>query len=166
MGLDSGECGCSTDTSGWFGHQSSFVLGRCGVGVGAGIPGFSLSLTLSVAPFVVSFVVSDTSAHLLFRSGSDWLVIASSPCSVRRGRCAGGTVAAPAPVDDLCFIDLVARAVDRGQAGGVAHGAVDVHHPPTDPAHELMVVVADSVLVAGRRPRGFDPAEPPPVREG
>jgi hypothetical protein len=42
------------------------VLGRWEVGVGAGIPGFSLSLTLSVAPFVVS----DTSAHLLFPSRS------------------------------------------------------------------------------------------------
>src|SRR3954466_2025256 len=61
-----------TETSGWFGHQSWFVLGRCGLGVGAGIPGFSLSLTLSVA----AFVVSDTWAHLLF---------GAVRCAVRHG---------------------------------------------------------------------------------
>ena len=67
---DFGECCRSTRRSIWLGHQSWFDLGRCGLGVGAGIPGFSLSLALWVAPFVVSSVLSDTSAHLLFPSAS------------------------------------------------------------------------------------------------
>src|SRR5918911_966043 len=44
--LDRGECWWRTERSGWFGHQSRFVIGRCGLGVGDGITGFSLSLTL------------------------------------------------------------------------------------------------------------------------
>jgi kynureninase len=58
--LDRGECWWSTERSGWFGHQSRFVLGRVALGVGEGIAGFSLSLTLSVASFL-----SDTSVVLL-----------------------------------------------------------------------------------------------------
>ncbi len=41
---------------GWFGHQSWFVLGWCGLGSGEGITGFSLSLPCS-----------DTSLYLLSR---------------------------------------------------------------------------------------------------
>jgi hypothetical protein len=47
IGLDRGECWRRTCRSGWFGHQSRFVLGRVALGVGEGIAGFSLSLTLS-----------------------------------------------------------------------------------------------------------------------
>src|SRR5918997_4966597 len=48
MGFDSWEWRWSTERSSWFGHQSLFVLGLPVLGVGAGIAGFSLSLTLRV----------------------------------------------------------------------------------------------------------------------
>jgi hypothetical protein len=49
---------CSTLRSSWFGHQSWFVLGRGASGLGLGIAGFSLSLTLSVMSFL-SFSLLD-----------------------------------------------------------------------------------------------------------
>src|SRR5918997_659876 len=48
MGFDRSEWRWSTERSSWFGHQSLFVLGLPVLGVGAGIAGFSLSLTLRV----------------------------------------------------------------------------------------------------------------------
>src|SRR3712207_9409238 len=48
MGFDRWEWRWSTERSSWFGHQSLFVLGLPVLGVGAGIAGFSLSLTLRV----------------------------------------------------------------------------------------------------------------------
>ena len=71
---------------------------------------------------------------------------------------------APAPVDDLGLVDLVARVVGRRQARGVADGAVDVDHPAAGAADEVVVVVADPVLVAGRRPRGLDAPQERPCR--
>jgi hypothetical protein len=51
MGLDRGEWARRIERSGWLGHQSLFVLGRIRLGVGEGMIGFSLSLTLAVASF-------------------------------------------------------------------------------------------------------------------
>src|SRR5437588_11915690 len=51
MGSDSGELPRRTLRSSWFGHQSLLVRGRDSVAVGAGIAGFSLSLTLCAMSF-------------------------------------------------------------------------------------------------------------------
>src|SRR5439155_20539187 len=45
---------CRTERSSWSGHQSLFVLGRCAVGVGDGMTGFSLSLPVSDTDFLLS----------------------------------------------------------------------------------------------------------------
>ena len=73
---------------------------------------------------------------------------------------------ASAPVDDLGFVDLVARVVGGRQARGVADRAVDVDHPAAGSADEVVVVVTDPVLVAGRRPGGLDAPEEALVGEG
>src|SRR5262245_25689596 len=60
-----------------------------------------------------------------------------------RGRAAG----ADAPVHDLGLVDREAVVVGRGQARGVADGAVDVGDDAAAPAHDVVVVVADPRLV-------------------
>src|SRR5581483_2331444 len=57
---------------------------------------------------------------------------------------------APAPVDDLGFIDLVAQVVGSRQAGGVAHRAVDIGDGATVSADKMVMVVADAELVQPR----------------
>src|SRR6478672_6238745 len=64
----------------------------------------------------------------------------------RDGRCRDA-LGTSTPIDDLGFADLVARVVDRREAGGVAHRAVDVGDSPARPADHVVVVVADSGLV-------------------
>jgi hypothetical protein len=53
-----GECWWRTCRSSWFGHQSRFDRGRLVVGVGAGMAGFSLSLTLSDTSVLLSSVAA------------------------------------------------------------------------------------------------------------
>jgi hypothetical protein len=48
MGLERCDWVWSTERSSWLGHQSLLVLGRVRLGVGDGMTGFSLSLTLRV----------------------------------------------------------------------------------------------------------------------
>ncbi len=69
---------------------------------------------------------------------------------------ASDAVGAAAPVDDLGLVDLVARVVGRGEARHLADRAVDVDGPTAGAADEVVVVVADAVLVAGGRARGLD----------
>jgi hypothetical protein len=74
MGSHWGECGWRTFRSIWFGHQSWFDLGRCGLTVGDGITGFSLS---------------DTSVRLLVVAADGWmfstmLALAMRPVSRHR----------------------------------------------------------------------------------
>src|SRR5207237_5216133 len=76
------------------------------------------------------------------------------------------TLGTSAPVDDLGFVDLVARVVGGRQAGGVADRTVDVDHPVAGSADEVVVVVTDPVLGAGRRPGGLDAPEETLVGEG
>src|SRR5690349_8488705 len=133
MGLDRFECCWRTERSNWFGHQSWFFMGRWALGVGASITGFSLSLR------------SDTTVLLLARC-SFWLVIAHA-------------LGAAAPEDDLGFVDLEARVVRRGQARRIAHRAVDVDHPAAASADEVVMIVADPVVVAGRGTGRLDPSE-------
>jgi hypothetical protein len=60
----------------------------------------------------------------------------------------GSAVGADAPVHDLGLVDGVAVVVRGGQAGSVANGAVDVGDRSALPAHEVVVVVTDTGLVA------------------
>src|SRR6266852_1527114 len=78
-------------------------------------------------------------------------------CSVAgRTRTCRETLGTGAPVDHLRFIDLVTRGVGGGQARGVADGAVDVDRFSAGATNQMVVVVTDSSLVKGRRPRRLD----------
>ena len=72
---------------------------------------------------------------------------------------AADALGAAAPVDDLGLVDLVARVVGGGEARRVADRAVDVDHPAAGAADQVVVVVADAVLVAGRRAGRLDAPE-------
>jgi hypothetical protein len=61
-----------------------------------------------------------------------------------------------APVDDFGLVDLVALVVDGGETGGRAGRAVDVDHAAATPANQVVVVVADPILEACRRPGRLD----------
>src|SRR3954452_8512334 len=120
------------ERSSWFGHQSWLVRGRVRLGVGEGIAGFSLSLVLAELALVSVRSVSDTSVLLL--SGCErgagvvpvrWVRIDPSLC-LRLGPAQARRTAAPE--DDFGLVDLVARVVRGGEAGGFADGAGDVGH--------------------------------------
>src|ERR1700730_10053520 len=70
--------------------------------------------------------------------------------AVGRDRSRRDTFGTSAPVDDLGFVDLVARVVGGRQARGVADRTVDVDHPAAGPADEAVVGVIAPGLVAGR----------------
>ena len=80
----------------------------------------------------------------MFRSG--WL---------RRGP-RRHALGATAPVDDFGFVDLIAGVLGGGEARGLADGTVDVDHAAAGAADEVVVVVADAVLIAGRRAGRLD----------
>ena len=68
-------------------------------------------------------------------------------------------VGAAPPVGDFGFVDLVALVVARSETRGVADGAVHVDHAAADSTDQVMVVVADSILEAGRRAGRLDAAD-------
>src|SRR6516162_1984458 len=74
------------------------------------------------------------------------------------GTVGGGTVGAQAPVDDLGLVDREAAIVGRGQAGRLAHRAVDVGDDAARAAHDVVMVVPDASLEPGRAACRFDPA--------
>lgn len=74
-------------------------------------------------------------------------------------------VRAAAPVDDLGLVDLVAGVLGGGQARGGSDRAVDVNETTARPADQVVVIVADSVLVPGGGPGGLDAAQKPLVGE-
>src|SRR5258705_5133017 len=84
---------------------------------------------------------------------------------VDRGLCCSAGVARRdtygtlAPVDDLGFIDLVARVVGGRQARGVADRAVDVDHPAAGSADAEAAVVTHPILLACRLARGLVTAD-------
>ena len=84
-----------------------------------------------------------------------WLVWRSN------GLCRAG--GAGAPVDDFGFVEGESVVVGGVQAGHLAHSAVDVDETFARPADEVVVVVADAVLVAGGGPRGLDAPDDPLV---
>ena len=69
------------------------------------------------------------------------------------------TIRTAPPVGDLGFVDLVAAVVGRRETRRIADGAIDVDHAPADAADQVMVVVADSIFVAGRRAGGLNAAD-------
>ena len=72
------------------------------------------------------------------------------------GSGAGGlAVGAEAPVDDLGLVHIELPVLRGREARGVADGAVDVDEPVAALAHEMVVVVADAVLVAVGEPAGW-----------
>jgi hypothetical protein len=75
--------------------------------------------------------------------------VASPPCRPL----AGG---AGAPVDDLGFVDDEPVVISGLQAWPVPYCAVDVYGAATAAAHDVVVVVIDPVLIAGRRARRLD----------
>ncbi len=62
------------------------------------------------------------------------------------------------PVHDLGFVDFEAVIVIRCEAWHGADGAVDVDHGAALTTDQVVVVVADSGFVPGRRSSGLDPA--------
>jgi hypothetical protein len=68
----------------------------------------------------------------------------------------GEALGAAAPVDHLSFIDLVSRVVGGRQARRGTDRAVDVDHAAARTADQVVVVVADPVLMARRRPGRLD----------
>ena len=74
----------------------------------------------------------------------------SGTCAGKRGRC---------PVDHLGLVDAEAMVVVRVQARGRADGAIDVLGLAAAATDEVVVVVADAVLVAGGRVGWLDAAD-------
>jgi hypothetical protein len=64
-----------------------------------------------------------------------------------------------APIGDLGLVDLVALVVGRGETRGLASRALDVHDATADAADQVMVVVANAILVASRRTCRLDASE-------
>ena len=61
-----------------------------------------------------------------------------------------------APVDHLRLIDLVTRVGGGGQARGVADGTVNIDRFSAGATDQVVVVVTNTILVAGRRSGGLD----------
>src|SRR6266700_7509452 len=99
-------------------------MGRCGLGVGAGITGFSLSDT-SVLLLARCFLrMAGCSRRFLFWiQGCVAHLVSHAACSLSaagRGRSRRDTLGTSAPVDHLGFVDLVTRGVG-GLKAGVVH---------------------------------------------
>ena len=163
MGSPAGGFWWRTFRFSWFGHQSRFDLPLCA------LPGERALL------FAVHVDVD-----LSCRCGPAWSVspadrprcarFAASACGhpprerqLRRRRIGarwraglGQAVRTAAPVDDLGLVDLVALVVGRRETGRGADRAVDVDHAAADAADQMVVVVADPILEASRRPGGLD----------
>jgi len=54
------------------------------------------------------------------------------------------------PVGHLGFVDLVAHVIGRRQTRSRPDRAIDIDHAAADSADQMMMVVADPILEAGR----------------
>lgn len=86
--------------------------------------------------------------------------------AVRHDRRRRGTFGTATPVDDLGFVDLVVGVVRVCQAWGVTDGTVGIDHPAAGSADEMVMVVADAVLVTGWRACWLDTSDDPLIGEG
>ena len=66
------------------------------------------------------------------------------------------TIRTAPPVGDLGLVDLVAAIVDGRETRRGADRAVDVDHAAADSTDQMVVVVADAILEARRRPGGLN----------
>jgi len=64
---------------------------------------------------------------------------------------------AASPIHDLGFVDFVSPGVGRGETRGNAHRAVHIDHAAADPADQMMVIVANAIFEARRRPGRLNP---------
>lgn len=77
-------------------------------------------------------------------------------------RTSGGrwpAIRANAPIDDFGLVHVESPVVDGRQAWGVANGTVDIDETVTAPANEMMMVVANSILVPRGRACGLNPTD-------
>ena len=82
------------------------------------------------------------------------------PVSGRYGATVRDSRTAP-PVCDLGLVDLVAATVVRREARRCADRAIDVDHAAAVSTDQVMVVVADAIFEASRRPGGLDSPDKP-----
>src|SRR5580692_590958 len=75
------------------------------------------------------------------------------------GTAGSRAVAAQAPVKDLGLVNREAVVIGWGQAGCLADRAVDVSDDTARPAHDMMMVIADTPLEPDRAARRFDAAD-------
>ena len=73
----------------------------------------------------------------------------------------GEAIGTEAPVNHLRFVDPETVFFLRRQAGRVADGAIDIHGLAAAPADQMVVVVADPVLVKGGGAGRLDPPDEP-----
>ncbi len=71
----------------------------------------------------------------------------------------GFALRAVSPVDHLGFVDREAVIILCGEARRDSDGAVDIDRCSAATTDEMVVVVADPVLVAGRRPCRLNPSD-------
>lgn len=69
------------------------------------------------------------------------------------------------PVRDLGLIDFISLVIDHGQARRIAGGAIDIDHPTTGTADQMVVVVINPILEEGRRPGRLDPPDEADVNQ-
>ena len=60
------------------------------------------------------------------------------------------------PIRDFRLVDLVAHVIGRGETGSGADRAVNVDQTAADSADQMVMVVADPILEASRRPGGLN----------
>src|ERR1700760_3639326 len=78
--------------------------------------------------------------------------------NTRSGLC-GLARGAQAPERDHGFIDRIAVALGRFQAGCRTNDTVDIRHCPATPAREVVVIVANPVLIPRRSRAKVDLAQ-------
>ena len=62
------------------------------------------------------------------------------------------------PVDDFSFVDAESMGIAHAEAGRSADRAININDRAASSANQMVVVVADTVLIPGRRARGLDAA--------
>jgi hypothetical protein len=140
IGSDRCEWWWSTERSSWFGHQSLFVLGCPRFGVGAGIAGFSFSLTLLVLS------LSGTSIYLL-----------SGRPSLRMSLLL--TLGTQTPENHLRLLDDKSMIGGWVQTGSRANCAVHIGSQTAAATDNVMVVVSHPRLIASRMAGRLDASD-------
>lgn len=80
-----------------------------------------------------------------------------------RGR--SPTIGADSPKNDLCLVDLVTGVVGCVQAWGFAHRTIDIDCLSANPTNDMVMVVADTVLIQRRGAGWLNPSDQPLLGE-